>query len=68
MGEKAKKILKTGAYVVGSVAVVAVVGAAFVGGGEICRALYYDPENWMHSIFQSSMLGYDHMFNLGWAA
>ena len=68
MKGKAKKILKTGACVVGATALMAILGVAFVGGGTICCELYYDPENWIHSVFQSTMLGYDHALNLGWAA
>lgn len=63
-----KKVLKIGAIIAGTAVGVALLSLAFVGGGEICHERYYDPENWIHTVFQSTMLGYDHIFNLGWAA
>lgn len=68
MKNKTKKALKAGGIAIGLVAGSVILVAAFIGGGEICREMYYDPENWMNTVFQSAMLGYDHIFDLGWAA
>ena len=68
MKEKTKKVLKIGGIIIGTCAGAALLGAAFIGGGTICCEMYYDPDNWKSTVFQSAMLGYDHIFNLGWAA
>ena len=64
----AKKGLKIGGIIIGSIVGVSVLGLAIIGGGQICTEMYYDPENWKHTIFQTTMLGYDHILGLGWAA
>ena len=68
MKGKTKKALKVGVIVLGTMAGSVILATAFIGGGEICRAMYYDPSHGMNSVFQSAMLGYDHIFGLGWAA
>ena len=63
-----KKAVKIGAIVIGSAAVISLVGLSIIGLGDIFCAQYHDPEHWMWSIGQSTMYGWDRKFNFGWCA
>lgn len=63
-----KKTIKIGAIILGSAAGICILSLAAVGLGEIFCEQYHNPEDWVHTIGQVTMYGWDRKFNFGWCA
>ena len=66
--KKKASLIKTCGKILGVIGGVAILGAAWVGFGEIFVEQYQNPDNWPHDVYQYARYGWSLKFNDGWAA
>lgn len=68
MSDKTKKILKITGITIGATVGGIILGAAWIGFGNIFHEHHFDPENYMHTSYQCARYGWSVVLGDGWAA